>query len=79
MLCCVIDCCNKSAKAKEMKRLAKDIERETLTEFFEYFETNWLENSVWSINKWCVYKLSVRTNNGEGWHNRLGMKADGKK
>lgn len=41
-------------------------------------ERQWLNNSVFDVPSWSVYRHDVRTNNDtEGWHHRLNMKAGG--
>ncbi|XP_078621125.1 uncharacterized protein LOC144887624 [Branchiostoma floridae x Branchiostoma japonicum] len=42
----------------------------------DYVEDTWLLGSVWTPRRWSVYCQSVRTTNDvEGWHNRLNLKA----
>ncbi|XP_066268880.1 uncharacterized protein [Branchiostoma lanceolatum] len=47
-----------------------------LTELADYVDNTWLSGSLWTPRRWSVYGLSVRTTNDvEGWHNRLNLKA----
>lgn len=42
-----------------------------LTDFFEYFEREWLDG-VYKITEWCVFGKPNRTNNFlESYHNQL--------
>lgn len=39
---------------------------------FDYFEKNWLKNTVWGLKSWSFFYLSIRTNNSvESYHSRL--------
>ena len=35
----------------------------------DYFEENWLKNTLWEPKCWSVFNQPIRTNNDvEGWH-----------
>ena len=45
--------------------------------FHRIYGKTWIRNSVWNVESWCVFNLSVRTNNDvEGWHRRLNYRAN---
>eukprot|EP00058_Branchiostoma_floridae_P027244 XP_002612735.1 hypothetical protein BRAFLDRAFT_97285 [Branchiostoma floridae] len=47
-----------------------------LVPLMEYMESEWLRNSVWTVEEWSVYYQPIRTNNDtEGYHTRLNRKA----
>ena len=47
-------------------------------DLMSYIDQTWMKSSVWSIESWCVFKRSIRTNNDcEGWHRRLNNIAPG--
>ena len=47
-----------------------------LWDLCQYIKETWIENEIWSPERWSVYKRPIRTNNDlEGWHFRLNAKA----
>ena len=41
----------------------------------EYINATWMNSTVWTIPSWCVFNMSIRTNNDvEGWHRRLNQR-----
>jgi hypothetical protein len=47
-----------------------------LTLLADYFEENWLKNTLWEPKCWSVFNQPIRTNNDvEGWHLRMKNKA----
>ena len=43
-----------------------------------YMETQWINSTVFPVNRWCVFQRSFRTNNAvEGWHNRINQNVHG--
>ena len=51
---------------------SKKTECQKLTEFFDYFVENWMENEQNNIQQWNCHNSRHRTTNAvEGWHNKL--------
>ncbi|KAK3094913.1 hypothetical protein FSP39_007839 [Pinctada imbricata] len=51
-----------------------------LTDLLNYLDNTLLNNSIWSVQQWSVFMLTVRTNNDtEDWHRRFIGQAGGDK
>ena len=53
-----------------------DNQDEALEQLFSYVSNTWLHNSLFPVDTWTSFKMSVRTNNHvEGWHNNITTRA----
>jgi len=48
-----------------------------LKKFYEYFDRQWIKNTVFPPSTWSIFNHVDNTNNRtEGWHNRIRIKAN---
>ena len=58
------------------QELQRRVTTEALESLFEYVESTWMGDGLWSPQAWSTFGQPVRTNNDvEGWHHRLNAKA----
>ncbi|XP_052236544.1 uncharacterized protein LOC127861593 [Dreissena polymorpha] len=47
-----------------------------LTQLVDYVNRQWINNAIFRVEDWSVFRRSIRTNNDvEGWHHRLNSQA----
>ena len=62
-------------KFHQMQRKVQTQGSQKMIRLFDYLQTTWLRNSLWSVENVSVYGSEVRTNNDiEGRHNRLNKR-----
>ena len=50
-----------------------------LKQFIAYVPSTWITSTIWPPSTWCVFMMTVRTNNDiEGWHHALNRRACGR-
>ena len=57
-------------------RFLRQLQTAPLQRLVDYVETNWIHNTIWSVEYWSVNNQPARTNNDvECWHRRINKKA----
>ncbi|KAH3866739.1 hypothetical protein DPMN_029838 [Dreissena polymorpha] len=47
-----------------------------VTQLVDYVNRQWINNAIFRVEDWSVFRRSIRTNNDvEGWHHRLNSQA----
>ena len=61
------------------ERLERDAATDALQDLVSYIRATWIDSRTWPPRDWCVYRVTIRTNNDlEGWHHGLNRRAGGK-
>ena len=60
-----------SLQAKARKMTLSEKNNRLLLQFFKYVEETWIQNSLWTPDRWSVFMQPVMRPNADAWHNHL--------
>lgn len=64
---------------EQFEQLESDATTSQLQQLVSYIRKQWIDNTLFTPQDWCVYGQPIRTNNDiEGWHNALNRRACGR-